>query len=213
MVKIKAILFDMDGVLIEAKDWHYDALNKALGLFGMGISRYDHVATYDGLPTSKKLNMLSIERGLPKSLHQFISDMKQIYTIEIINNKCKSVFYHQYALSRLLREGFKLVVCSNAVRSSVELMLNKAQIIEYFEFILSNQDINKPKPDPEIYLSAMNRLKLKPQECLVLEDNDNGVKAAVASGAHLLKIHSIYDVNYKNIHDRITEIERSEDND
>lgn len=53
MPKIKAILFDMDGVLVDAKDWHYEALNQALSLFGMEISRYDHLVTYDGLPTKK----------------------------------------------------------------------------------------------------------------------------------------------------------------
>ncbi|HGJ67494.1 TPA: HAD family phosphatase [bacterium] len=212
MTKIKAIIFDMDGVLIEAKEWHYEALNKALGLFGMEISRFDHVSTYDGLPTSKKLDMLSIERGLPRALHNFISDMKQIYTIEFIHTKCRPVFHHQYALARLLREGYTLVVCSNAVKNSVELMLNKARIIEHFKFILSNQDITKAKPDPEIYLTAMERLKLNPSECLILEDNNNGVKAALASGAHLLKIHSINDVNYENIRNRINEIER-ENND
>ena len=61
--EIKAIVFDMDGVLIEAKDWHYEALNRALRLFGYEISRYDHLVTYDGLPTSKKLEMLSLEKG------------------------------------------------------------------------------------------------------------------------------------------------------
>ncbi len=211
MVKIKAIIFDMDGVLIEAKDWHYEALNRALGLFGMEISRFDHVSTYDGLPTSKKLNMLSVERGLPRSLHGFINDMKQIYTIELINSKCRPVFYHQYALSRLLREGYTLALCSNAVRNSVELMLSKAKIIEHFEFILSNQDIEKPKPDPEVYTTAMKRLNLDPKECLILEDNNNGVKAALASGAHLLKIHSVNDVNYENIKRRIEEIESEND--
>ena len=74
---IKAIIFDMDGVLIEAKDWHYEALNKSLRLFGYEISRIDHLATYDGLPTRKKLEMLSIERGLPIELHGFVNEMKQ----------------------------------------------------------------------------------------------------------------------------------------
>ena len=63
MKKIKAIIFDMDGVLIEAKDWHYEALNQALKLFGFTISRYDHLVTFDGLPTRKKLEMLSMEKG------------------------------------------------------------------------------------------------------------------------------------------------------
>ena len=75
--KIKAIIFDMDGVLIDAKDWHYEALNKALGLFGHNISRHDHLVTFDGIPTAVKLNMLTLERGLPEKIHEFVNDLKQ----------------------------------------------------------------------------------------------------------------------------------------
>lgn len=53
-VKIKAVLFDMDGVLVEAKDWHYEALNRALDVFGLPISRSEHLSQYDGLPTRTK---------------------------------------------------------------------------------------------------------------------------------------------------------------
>ena len=84
MSKIKAVIFDMDGVLIDAKDWHYEALNQALELFGYKISRYDHLVTFDGLPTKKKLEMLTIEKGLPKGLHKFINHMKQIYKNTLI---------------------------------------------------------------------------------------------------------------------------------
>ena len=91
---IKAVIFDMDGVLIEAKDWHYEALNRALALFGFEISRYDHLTTYDGLPTSKKLEMLSLEGGLPRELHAFINEMKQAYTMEIVHAKCNPPFFH-----------------------------------------------------------------------------------------------------------------------
>jgi beta-phosphoglucomutase len=98
MPKIKAVLFDMDGVLIDAKDWHYEALNQALSLFGMEISRYDHLVTYDGLPTKKKLEMLTLERGLPRALHNFINDMKQEFTFQLGYAKCKLTFNHQYAM-------------------------------------------------------------------------------------------------------------------
>ena len=64
--KIKAVLFDMDGVLIDAKDWHYEALNKALKLFGIEINRYDHLTTFDGLPTKVKLDLLSKRFYLPE---------------------------------------------------------------------------------------------------------------------------------------------------
>ena len=94
MGKIKAVIFDMDGVLIDAKDWHYEALNRALELFGYTISRYDHLVTYDGLPTRKKLEMLTKERDLPKELHSFINEMKQQFMthFEQINENFKTVF-------------------------------------------------------------------------------------------------------------------------
>jgi beta-phosphoglucomutase len=207
MVNIKGIIFDMDGVLIDAKDWHYEALNKALNLFGMAIPRYDHLVTYDGLPTKQKLEMLSLEKGLPRGLHKFINKMKQQYTQELIQMHCKPNFKHEYALSRLKQENYKMVVCSNSIRNTVEVMLEKAHIIMYFDFFLSNEDVVKSKPNPEMYISAINRMGLSPQECLVLEDNDNGIKAAIASNAHLLKINSVSDVNYSNIRDKIKELE------
>ncbi len=210
---IKAIIFDMDGVLIDAKDWHYEALNKALSLFRMEISKYDHLITYDGLPTRKKLEMLTIEKGLPVGLHSFINELKQMYTMELIFLKCKPNFLHEYALSKLKSEGYKLAVCSNSIRRTVEIMLEKANIIHYFDFYLSNQDVKEPKPDPEMYITAIKKLGLKPEECLILEDNEKGIKAAIASGAHLLKINTIEDVNYFNIKEKIAQIEREMEND
>lgn len=207
MNKIKAVIFDMDGVLIEAKDWHYEALNKALALFGMEISRYDHLVTYDGLPTKKKLEMLSTERGLPLELHEFINDMKQQYTMEIVYARCKPRFHHEYALSRLKQEGFKLAVASNSIRQSVQVMLQQAALLDYLEMFLSNQDVKIGKPDPEIYTKVIQRLSLSPQECLVVEDNEKGILAAKASGAWLMEVASVEDVNYQNIMSHIMHIE------
>lgn len=198
----------MDGVLIEAKDWHYEALNKALSLFGFEISRYDHLVTFDGLPTSRKLEMLSVERGLPRSLHKFINEMKQQYTMDYVYTCCKPRFIHQYALSRLNAEGYRLALASNSIRKTVELMLDKADLSQYMEFMLSNQDVKNAKPDPEIYLTAIERLGLKPEECLIAEDNQNGIQAALASGAHLFKVDTVNDVTYTNIKRRIEEIEK-----
>ena len=208
MNKIKAILFDMDGVLIEAKDWHYEALNEALKLFGSEISLYDHLVTFDGLPTKDKLNMLTSVGKLPKELHPIINKMKQKHTMRMILNKCKPLFAHQYALSKLHSEGYKMAVCSNSVRKSVEVMIQQAGLDKYFEFYVSNEDVSKGKPDPEMYSKAMDRMNLNPEECLILEDNENGIKAAKASGGHLLKIGEITDVTYLNITNRIKEIEK-----
>lgn len=197
--KIKAVVFDMDGVLIEAKDWHYDALNKALSLFGYEISRYDHLVTYDGLPTSKKLEMLSMEKGLPRGLHGFINDLKQKYTVDLVHSLCSPRFFHEYALSRLSSEGYRLAVASNSIRSTVQLMMEKSDLLSYLDFFLSNQDVAEAKPSPEIYLAAIERLKVRPDEILVVEDNYNGIQAATAAGANVMKVETVYDVNYENI--------------
>lgn len=207
--KIKAVLFDMDGVLIEAKEWHYEALNRALDLFGMPISRFDHLTTFDGLPTRKKLEMLSLERGLPVQLHEFINEMKQQYTMELVHTQCKPVFAHEYALSNLKARGYRLAVCSNSVRNTVESMMQKSGLLTYLDYLVSNQDVVKGKPDPEMYLNAINYFELRPDECLIVEDNENGIKAARAAGSHLLVVKNTSDTNLENILAAIDRAEQS----
>lgn len=204
---IKAVLFDMDGVLIDAKDWHYEALNRALRLFGYYISRESHLSTFDGLPTRTKLEMLTKSRGLPKGLHEFLNELKQRYTQEISYQHCKPTFNHQYALSRLKEGGYKIAVCSNSVRQSIETMMRLSHLNTYLDLIVSNQDVTVGKPNPMMYSQAMQILGVAPNECLILEDNDHGIQAAVASGGHLLKIGVPADVNYQAIVWRINEID------
>jgi beta-phosphoglucomutase len=198
---IKAIIFDMDGVLIDAKEWHYEALNRALGLFSYSISRYDHLVTFDGLPTRKKLEMLSLERGLPRQLHGFLNDLKQRYTMQLIHAHCKPVFQKEYALARLKEAGFKLAVASNSIRNTVAVMMDKAALAPYFDVTMSNQDVTRGKPDPEIYLKTMALLGVAPAACLIVEDNENGIKAATAAGAHVMVVKNVDEV----VHDRIVQ--------
>jgi len=209
-MKIKAVLFDMDGVLIEAKDWHFEALNRALELFGMPISRFDHITTFDGLSTRQKLEMLSLDRGLPRGLHEFLNEMKQIYTMEMVYTQCKPLFAHEYALSSLKAAGYKMAVCSNSIRNTVETMMQKSGLDRYLDLMVSNEDVKKGKPDPEMYLKAIHHFGFAPSECLILEDNENGIKAAKASGAHLLIVEQVADTNLKNIQARIRDIEAAQ---
>lgn len=205
--KIKAVIFDMDGVLIEAKDWHYEALNQALGLFGLEITRHEHLTTYDGLPTKDKLLMLSRDKGLSPALHDFINEMKQKYTMDMVYKFCKPMFHHEFALSHLKQDGYKLAVASNSIKNSISVMMDKARLAGYLDFFISNQDVSKGKPDPEMYNLTISKLALSPQECVIVEDNENGIRAAKASGAHVLEVATVYDVNYQNIKQFISTVE------
>jgi len=209
MKKIKAVIFDMDGVLIDAKEWHYLALNRALEIFGYTINRYDHLTTYDGLPTKKKLEMLSLEKSLPIELHNFINQLKQKFTVEMVHTQCKPEFVHEYALSMLKAKGYSLAVASNSIRETVNLMMDKSNLSGYLDLIVSASDVKKPKPHPEIYEVTMNILGYAPHECLVIEDNKNGIRAAKSAGAYVLEVKDIYDVNLTNIEACISRIESS----
>lgn len=202
---IKAILFDMDGVLIDAKDWHYEALNDALALFGMEIGRDAHLSTYDGLPTRTKLEMLTETRGLPRRLHSVINQVKQKRTAEIAIQRCKPTFNHAFALSRLRDDGMKMAVCSNSIRKTIELMMELSDLSQHLDLIVSNEDVSNAKPDPEMYLKAMSELGVQPHETLILEDNEHGIQAARASGAQVLVIGTPDDVEYARIKQAMAE--------
>ncbi len=206
---IKAILFDMDGVLIDARSWHYDALNLALSHFGYKISLESHLLTFDGLPTKNKLEILSDTINLPEGRHDIISSLKQKYTIQISHQKCKPNFNHLFALSRLSKQ-YKLAVCSNSIKNTIDTLMNLSGLNQYLDFILSNEDVEKSKPSPDIYLKAFDKLDLAPKECLILEDNPNGIKAAIDSGAYCLKIGEPNDVTLKLIQSKIKDIENKE---
>ena len=198
-MKIKAIIFDLDGVLVDATEWHYDALNRALGLFGYNISRYEHVTAYNGLPTRKKLEMLSVEKGFPRGLQTLVNKIKQKYTREEILRSCTPVFEKEFMAHQLKRDGFKLACCSNSIRESVELMLRGSGIWELFDCVLSNEDVKHAKPDPEMYLTAFQRLGIKPEEAMVVEDAPHGIEAARRSGAMLCEVTGFNEVDYARV--------------
>lgn len=208
MTKIKAVIFDMDGVLVDARDWHYEALNKSLALFGEEISMAEHLSDFDGLPTKDKLNMLTERRNLPKGLHSFINEMKQRYTMQIIEEKATPTFEHEYALSHLNEMGYKIAVASNSIRNTIDVLMKKCALDKYLEFFLSNEDVKKGKPDPEIYNSAISKLGLNPDECVIVEDNPNGIAAARASGANVLQVAEPSEVTLDKITQFIAGLEK-----
>lgn len=192
---IKAIIFDLDGVLIDAKEWHYEALNEALKLFGYEISQDEHISLYNGLPTSEKLKLMTERKGLPEGLHKIIKTLKRKYTDEKVTELCKPSHEKQILLTNLKRAGYKLACCSNAQKYSVLNMLKGASIDTFFDFIIGNDEGFKPKPSPEIYLAVFRLLKVKPNETIVIEDATYGIEAAKAAGAKVIAVKGHEDVN------------------
>ena len=192
---IKAILFDLDGVLVDMPDGHYESLNRALGLFGANISRDEHMSYFNGLPTRKKIDWLEEHGRLPTGLREMINSVKQKYTKEVIPKYCIPDYSKIILLKQLKNKGFKLACCSNSIKETLHLMLKSAQLFDYFDIIIGNDEVTNSKPDPEIYLKAFAKLGIEPSEAIIVEDAPHGIAAAKASGATVYEVKGVQDVH------------------
>jgi len=202
---IKLIIFDLDGVLVDARELHYNALNSALASFDekFKIAREEHLSTYDGLPTTKKIDLLITEKQFPKDKTCELWTRKQESTSEIIKNEFKPDERIIDILKRLRLKGYSICVASNSIRETVKMSLVKKGFIEYIDFFYSNQDVHNPKPSSEIYLKCMIKSGTDPSDTVIIEDSHVGRTAAIKSGAHLCAVRDPYDLSYNKIMDTI----------
>ena len=199
---IKLVVFDLDGVLIDSKQTHYEALNRALGS-EYAITIEEHLSTYDGLPTRSKLNMLSERKGLPTDRHAEIARAKQKHTVEILKETVQPRQDFVDMCREIKDRGYTLACASNAVRDTVKMSLLQLGIIEYFDFWYSNEDVHRPKPHFEMYFECMLKADAKPNETLIIEDSHIGRQAVLDAGAHLLAVADTHDVSLAIVLDAI----------
>ena len=206
---IKLVIFDLDGVLVDARELHYEALNRALDKYGCSITRDEHLSTYDGLPTTKKLKMLTKNKGLPSDSYEEIWIDKQVQTRNIIDKEFTYNDRIRGVLSALKEDGFSICVCSNSIRETIKMMLLRCGYLEFCDFFISNQDVKNPKPNPEMFLKAMVKKGVGPNECVIVEDSHYGRQAVFNSGAHLCAVENSDQVTYDHIKNVITKASKS----
>jgi HAD superfamily hydrolase (TIGR01509 family) len=194
---IKLIIFDLDGVLVEAKKIHYDSLNESLGE-RYSIEWDEHLSKYDGLKTKQKLEMLTKEKGLPVEMYDSIWEMKQKITLEKLNSLTPSKHLFE-CINELSNLGFKIACCSNSIRKTVVRVLTKLNIIHFFDYIVSNEDVKNSKPHPEMYWKVMSEMGVIPEDTLIVEDSPFGLLAASRSKSNVMRVSSPYDVTIDNI--------------
>lgn len=199
---IKLIIFDLDGVLCDCKDLHYDSLNMALNSIDPKyvISYDEHLAKYDGLNTKRKLQLLTQEKGLPETSHETVWKLKQKMTLNIIHGYTDNLRLSE-VLRQLKNDGYTLAVASNSIRDTVKFILLFTGLIGYIDFYYSNEDVRHPKPNTEIYLKCMMNAGVSPKETIIVEDSPIGRKAASDSGAHLFPVRDSFDVRYDTLHE------------
>jgi beta-phosphoglucomutase len=192
----KAVLFDLDGVLVDACDWHYEALNRALReVANYEISRHDHETRFNGLPTKIKLKTLAAQGLIKEHQMQEISDLKQELTIGVIEDLCKEDDSKIQLMRKLTQSGFKIACVTNCIRKTAIMMLKKSGVYEYMDCIISNEDITHAKPHAEGYIKALVMLGCTPSNAIIVEDSPKGIQAAERTGAKVVVVANATEVN------------------
>ncbi len=179
---IKGILFDLDGVLVDAVTLHQDAFIKAIKPYKTISIKY-HQKYLNGLPTRKKLEKL----GFNKEKIEEINQIKQKITQQLIPKFIHPIPEVISTINKVKEQGLPFAICSNCVHETVKLVLEAIKLSGY-SFFISNEEVLHPKPNPEMYTTAIKRLGLKPSQVLIVEDTQIGIDAAKASGAHCFRI-------------------------
>ena len=203
---IKLVIFDLDGVLIDTRDLHYDTLNRSLLEAGEQyvITRKEHLSTFDGLSTNKKLKILTEKKNLPPTLHRQIWDRKQVLTFEALENQIQRSENLIEIVNELKNNNIKVYVASNSIKKTIEIALSRLGIDLLIDGFLSNEDVISQKPHPEIFMRCMIKEKVLPSETLILEDSYIGRSAAIASGANLCPINTPEDLTLNKIKKHLT---------
>ena len=207
----KLVIFDLDGVIIDSRELHFIALNKALYKIGeqFVITKEEHLSIYDGLNTTRKLQMLSESKGLPTDKFNQVWQDKQKATFELLHKAPKNPSIN-FIIEQLKLREWKIAVASNSIRETIRIALHCVNILDKIDYIVSNEDVFNPKPFPEMYWKCMSALKALPKDTIIVEDSHIGREGALNSGAHLYPVKDAYELNGNRFLEMIKEFEKQE---
>jgi HAD superfamily hydrolase (TIGR01509 family) len=195
----KLIIFDLDGVLLDARELHYQAFINAVKTYCpyVNISSEEHIALYDGLPTKRKLEILSEKGIVPKEFHEKIAEEKQRLTIMFLSDNVIPSKFLSDLFDRIHEQGYKIAVCSNSIHKTISMALRSIGLLEasndplhpaHIDYVVSNEHVKRPKPAPDMYWAAMLHLNAIPSTTIILEDSHIGRQAVRESGCRLVPV-------------------------
>ena len=192
---IKTILYDLDGVLVDACNWHYIALNESL-IFNCGfkIEIDEHELTFNGLPTQRKLEILESQGRVKKKDFKKIWTKKQELTLKVINENANPDKSKKELHTATKGMGIVSACVTNSIRETALIMLQKTGQIDFMDFVIANDDVKNAKPYAEPYLRAMVRLQSLPENTLIIEDSDKGYQAAIQTGSKVVRVKNATEV-------------------
>jgi beta-phosphoglucomutase-like phosphatase (HAD superfamily) len=209
-----ALIFDLDGVLVDSRGLHYEILNNALAEIDPKyvITEEEQRVTYEGLTTKDKLEILSKVKGFPRDRFYSVWESKQKKTEEVFSRI--STDFELISIFKLIKSfGFGIGVVSNSVRKTLDSCLTSLGLKDFVDVSISNEDVLFPKPDPEGYLKAISLLGTSYKLVAIFEDSLVGREAAVRSGATLIMIDSRSDLTATLVSATVEDLKKRSKND
>ena len=183
---IKAIIFDMDGVIIDSEPAHLVSANIVLAKEGANLSEEDN-EVYLGWNEKRYWTDLVARFNLSRSVDDYIVERHELL-LGLLRQELPIAKGIESALLEAQARGLKIGLASSAEMGLIQHVVDKGGLLKYFDSISSGDEVRNSKPDPEIFLLAADRLNVAPKDCLVFEDSLNGVAAAQEAGMQCVRV-------------------------
>lgn len=188
----KYILWDHDGVLVDTEPWYYEATCKALAELGI---RVDKMVYLDYMLDGKSLWSFAYENGFPEKTISKQRRKRDAYYQEFLLTENIEIPEVEDSLSTLCRE-FSMAIVTTSKRKDFELIHKDRSIVKYMDFVLTVEDYSHAKPDPEPYLTALQKYGAVPGEALVIEDSGRGLKSAEGAGIDCIIVENAFTISH-----------------
>jgi beta-phosphoglucomutase len=198
---LRAVIFDFDGVITDSEILHFRAFNAVLTQYGFQLTKPEYYKKYLGMSDADCFRALIAEGRLPIPEAQIggLGQQKTRVFEKLARTEGKIIQGVREFLDTLSAAQVPLAICSGALRTEIELILDEAALRDYFDAIVSAEEVTRGKPDPEGFLLALQKLNeqwpevIVPAGCIVVEDSHWGLKAAQAAGMRTIAVTNTYD--------------------
>jgi len=208
MQHLNTVLFDLDGVLVSSEEIHRTTLNSALlDIANIEIPREEYLEHFLHLYTTQKIQKLVDQQRLALEDADDVYALKQARTSVALKRDLHTHLNPLALVEYLQQQGWNVACVTGAVRKSAYIMLHHSKIISYMDLIVTRDDTERTKPDPEPYLKAMSLLKVAPYQCIIVEDEEKGIVSAKRSGCpHIWEIEGIHNTSIDGFKQFVQEI-------
>jgi len=208
---LEAVIFDFDGVLVDTERLHHEAFNRILTKFNYKISSREYYDRFLGLSDEELLRIIDKEKHLSLSSQQFrhlLAEKANIFQ-EMAATEAGIIEGVPQFLNMLAGNNITMAICSGALLAEIEMILNSAGLRSYFDVIVSAEQVEKGKPDPQGFVLTLQMLNknlhksIKSVNCIVIEDSHWGLEAAKAAGMHAVAITNTYAAEHLKPADKV----------